>query len=575
MSTHISPRPAPPASVHNPATATVADFAIITVIWCIAAWIVNPIGEFPLESDWSYARSVEHLLLTGEFRPLGWASMTLATNVYWGALFCLPMGFSFTALRFSGLVASLLTLLGLYVLTRDMEQPRWIAMLVSMTVAFCTLFYAHSHTFQTDMLFAALSIWAIVLFARSRRGGSGLHETLGTLLCLAATLSRQFALCIPLAFFLTGVVNRIDRTALRVLRASAPFIVCSATYAIFTVWMNVTGREAKYFSLHTRFIAGTLAHLGDFIQNWASGVFAAVIYAGLFLLPLSIVVMWHAYLADSKRIARLAMFGAFVTTLGAAIHSARGASFLMPIWWGPILTKSGIGPLLLRDTYILKIDSVQSFSSIFWMAVTIASVAGTILLIALITNVVLSSLQRRHAIDVGASLLIATAGIYLAVSSCGIAHDCWFIPLIMFLAAALPASASYFSVSIARRSCIIGGVVVAFFALFSVATTRDYLEWNRIRWEALHTLMRDQRVSPERIDGGLEFNGWYLYQDAIDVEELSKRGAAGKSWWWVHDDEYLISFGPVAGYQTFREYSYYNWLPPHRQTLLVLRKEQP
>src|SRR5688572_26393849 len=88
------------------------DFAIITVIWCVSIGIVDPIGDFPLENDWAFGRSVDRLLETGDYRPLGWASMTLVTNVLWGAIFCLPTGFSFTTLRFSSLIASLLALFG-------------------------------------------------------------------------------------------------------------------------------------------------------------------------------------------------------------------------------------------------------------------------------------------------------------------------------------------------------------------------------------------------------------------------------------------------------------------------------
>src|SRR5262249_32896637 len=51
--------------------------------------------------------------------------------------------------------------------------------------------------------------------------------------------------------------------------------------------------------------------------------------------------------------------------------------------------------------------------------------------------------------------------------------------------------------------------IVFVYATISVAATRDYLSWNRARWTATRTLM-DSRVSLRQIDGGYEFNGWYL-----------------------------------------------------------------
>ena len=75
------------------------NIAVITFIWAIAVVLVNPIGDFPLNDDWAYAQSVKSLLETGNFQLPGWAVANLLPQALWGALFCLPFGFSFTALR--------------------------------------------------------------------------------------------------------------------------------------------------------------------------------------------------------------------------------------------------------------------------------------------------------------------------------------------------------------------------------------------------------------------------------------------------------------------------------------------
>ena len=96
--------------------------------------------------------------------------------------------------------------------------------------------------------------------------------------------------------------------------------------------------------------------------------------------------------------------------------------------------------------------------------------------------------------------------------------------------------------------------MIAALTLFSVAATRDYMTWNRARWDLLQSVM-SAGVPPERIDGGFEFNGLYSY-------DASYRPITGKSSWWVHDDQYLIAMGPVAGYEIVQRREYERWLPP-------------
>ena len=76
----------------------------IVVIWIAMAALVNPVGDFPLIDDWVYAFAVKSVLETGHFQFLPFSSSAnVGPQVYWGALFCLPFGFSFTALRVSTL----------------------------------------------------------------------------------------------------------------------------------------------------------------------------------------------------------------------------------------------------------------------------------------------------------------------------------------------------------------------------------------------------------------------------------------------------------------------------------------
>lgn len=104
---------------------------------------------------------------------------------------------------------------------------------------------------------------------------------------------------------------------------------------------------------------------------------------------------------------------------------------------------------------------------------------------------------------------------------------------------------------------------------FTVGATHDYLSWNRIRWQALEDLMQQEQISPNQIDGGFEFNGWYLYSP--DYPDYKKRKAK-VPWWWVEKDDYVIAFSPLQGYDIVKQYPLKNWLPFKFERILVLEK---
>jgi hypothetical protein len=98
-----------------------------------------------------------------------------------------------------------------------------------------------------------------------------------------------------------------------------------------------------------------------------------------------------------------------------------------------------------------------------------------------------------------------------------------------------------------------------------VAATHDYLSWNRARWLALRHLTEENGVPPREIDGGFEFNGLYAYDPEY-------RRRPPKSFWWVQDDKYVLSFGPLPGYEVAERYPYESWLPLRTGTIFVLRR---
>lgn len=88
--------------------------------------------------------------------------------------------------------------------------------------------------------------------------------------------------------------------------------------------------------------------------------------------------------------------------------------------------------------------------------------------------------------------------------------------------------------------------------MYSIIGTGHYLAWNKARW-TLGNRLRMSGVPLTHIEGGYEWDGWYLYYPARE----HPFGPSTPEWapWYVkqlapqHQMEYIISFSPVGGYR--------------------------
>ena len=89
------------------------DCATIAGAGLLVAIVLRPFPDAPFIDDWAYSWSVQHLLETGDFLFPEVVLNPIVTQVLWGALFCLPFGFSLAALRVSTWVLGVLAVCGL------------------------------------------------------------------------------------------------------------------------------------------------------------------------------------------------------------------------------------------------------------------------------------------------------------------------------------------------------------------------------------------------------------------------------------------------------------------------------
>jgi hypothetical protein len=204
------------------------------------------------------------------------------------------------------------------------------------------------------------------------------------------------------------------------------------------------------------------------------------------------------------------------------------------------------------------------------MVTVLSVVGGTILVkrmvassLFLIQKIRMSEMNGDDIIQI---LFLTAGGAYALPILVGGYFDRYLVPLVPFLLFLNTDRLARDGVAATiRRSA--SAVLIIFSAVFAVAGTRDYLTWNRVRWEALAQLLQTAGVSTQDIDGGFEYNGWFLYDPKEKLNEPHNKS------WWVKNDKYMIAFTKNPGFKVVKHYDYSNWMPPTIRTLFLLERD--
>jgi hypothetical protein len=545
---------------------------IIAALWIVMALAVNPSGNFPLNDDWSYGRAVQRLLATGRYQPPEWSAMNHIAHIYWGALFCLPFGFSFTALRISTLVMGAMGVLGIYGLLREVNGGRSVSVFGALLIMVNPIYFGLSNTFMSDVPFFALTVSSVWLFVGGVRRASAPAVGAAYALAAVALLIRQSGLAIFIGFGASAFFQE-GGWPKKIRRAVLPIALGFSLQILYQAWLTSTGRFAPFFGspasdLSKIFRAEVLAALVEYLKLGLE----AAIYSGMFLFPCIALLGWRSFghLLPQQRRWPLAWILAFsVVTLGAFIR--------WDIWMpftNHVMFDIGLGPLLLRDsTFGPTSFPAPPAIGILWKALTAVGVIGAAFCFYFIFIAVRELVSRRPKIALPEKwltvfCLTAMAVYFVAMVTRGF-FDRYLLPLwpLFLLLISARETRGREGRRDPRAVLVLGVIIVVLFASFALGATHDYLLWNRVRWDALNRLMTQSRISPKAIDGGLEFNAWYLF-------DLAYRPVPGKSWWWVEGDDYVIAFARLKGYSVAQRFPLKRWLPFGPRSIVVLRRTE-
>jgi 4-amino-4-deoxy-L-arabinose transferase-like glycosyltransferase len=544
------------------------SIAAICLGWAALVALVNPSGNFPLNDDWAFAVPVKSLVDSGTLHFSGWTAPNLIAQALWGTLFCFPFGFSFTTLRLSTLVLGLLAGLSFYGILRNLGSKAALALFATALLLLNPIFFELSYTFMTDVPFLGFSLLALWLFLQWFKRGSPAWFVFGLFAACAALLVRQNGFFLLLALGLAYLASRgLSRASLA--RAALAIVLAIVVQESYSLWLRLTDRTPVLFGGQIRFffqlisISFKMPHIGYlWLRSVAEATALTFLYCGFFVLPIFLAAHCGYLAKFIHERKRLAIYSA-AALIAIAVISLRH----WPLWFtGQVLYDFGLGPPSLRDEYVLQYRRLPTASVTFWVIVTIIAAGCAIALLFSMLQACRLLLRQAfaHQTRLGPFVMIfATLLLNLIALIIVSPMDRYLLMVLPFAIAIIAAMSPEISEGRLRR--FLGLAVLGAFALFSVAGTHDYLAWNRARWGALTDLMNVYKIAPEKIDGGYEFNGMYLFNPYYHESR-------DKSWYWVGGDDVVVSFGTLPGYKVAAAYPYRAWMPPRRAYILVLTK---
>lgn len=539
-------------------------------LWCLALAVSNPMGNFPLNDDWSYALTVRHLLDTAEFRPLGWTAMTLLGQTLWGAAFCLVFGYTFEVLRAATLVSALFGLLCFALLLRRLGCERLTAIIATAALGFNPLFFSLAQTYMTDVAFTSVAVIATLFFCNYLETRYARDMALGLLFAFVALSIRQLGLYLTLAMLATLLLEgRRDRRGI-VLSAGGA-LAGAAMLVGLDHWLAAHNATPAAYHLPYEWLGKALSSAELFVGRVQRNVRGAVVYLGWFVAPVLVFrVPEIVRLYGRNAWTRLALRGAVLCGLaGCAVMIA--FHHMMPVA-NNIIHASGVGPIVLSGW--LGHTKLPPLPQAFWIYTTVVAVMGAVFLLLYIAAVAwsLAAGVRRRQTDATASIrafLLIGCAAYLCPFMVSGFFDRYLLPpaFMMLALVVIPAGPRRAAPERGARLPVLRAASVAMLiamGAYAVGGTHDYMSWNRARWTMLDKLAA-QGVPPTRIDGGLEYNGLYLY----DPNYVPRPDG---NFWWVHDDQFIVDFVPHAGYQVADSMEVAGWLPTFRTKLLMLKR---
>ena len=213
------------------------NIALIVAIYIVLVLVINPIGEFPLNDDWSYSKTAFTLHETGKMDSVGRSGTTLIFHVFWGNIFLNIFGPTFTALRISTIILSLLGAVAFYLIIVELRFDKFLSLLASLLFIFNPIYLNLTFTYMTDIPFLTFLLLGLLFYIRGFSRNSNISLLLGSIFSILSFLIRQISLILPLSVFIYLLIKKGSRK-ITVYDALVNLILPLAVFIPVTYWFQ-------------------------------------------------------------------------------------------------------------------------------------------------------------------------------------------------------------------------------------------------------------------------------------------------------------------------------------------------
>jgi 4-amino-4-deoxy-L-arabinose transferase-like glycosyltransferase len=564
---------ASPSRTSSGGSGIVPAAVVLALVWIILVVTVDPRGEFMVNDDWSFVKLLEGLS-EGRMIATGWGhgGPSAIVHVLWGGLFTKIVGFSLTNLRISVLVLGVAGSFILLFMLRMAGASAGLALLASLTVVLNPLFLSQSFTFMTDITFMTLVLCSVFFLSQGMEERRTSLIVLGLAFALGGILTRQIGVVAPAGLVVGCLVHPRGRDFGRLkvlLLVVAVVILPWIAYEFFLFKVGSTPVTQHDVVTNIYRVPLEKGFLGFLEYLFSMILLAQIGYLGFFLAPL-LSVRWRDYFKHEA----FKYYFCIVTACFLGLEAALVSGLIDPpvLFHRNVIFDLGIGPILLKDIYILGIRRFEAIPKSLYFLLAYWAVLGAGVLLGFLF---LSLKRAAHSILARKTyegqflgvFCLASALFYLGIITLTGFHDRYLIPPLVFLVLWL--TSEHFSGPRYRsnlRDILPGVAALTLTGAVSVAGVHDFMAMKRGLGEAHRYLTHELKVDPCNIDGGFEFNGYHCYRKEYTSPD-------GLSWWWVQREDYLVALGPLDGYRTVKTFPFNRMLG--RDGAIYVLKPEP
>lgn len=526
-----------------------ALMAIMLLFECI----VNPTGEFPLNDDWSYAKPVKDWHETGVYNIGSWPAMTLFTHLLWGLLFVKTFGFSFLVLRVSTLISSFAGLCAMLALGQRISSSRSVGFVMALTLLLNPIYFNLSNTYMTDVNFSTLFILGCYGAYRFFERPGPLTFTMVMLVSVLLVFLRQFGFVLPLAFFVSLLLQK--RWVYALFTGAGLMLIMYGLTVYENFLRTVLPPDASYkYASDNHFMSREFFDL--FFTNLKYHYLNSVMHGLIYTLPFGII--WLASAARTL-VAKWALVS-LVLVLGLSYWLLQNETFPL----GNVFIDFDLGPEtffesmceesvrdvehnvspLFEKIMVWGVKPIFAGLSLFILVLAFRK-AGKVHIVSVLKN---GQTQFFLAIGFLYSLMLLSFNFYF---------DRYNIPVIIIALILL----AYLN-RIFEPKFLWALPLMLLLVWVSVFGTRDYLSWNRKRWEAYNYLIKQEGISPDKINAGFEPNCW--------------NDGKGKVWYAYYSlksYDYLIQYFREPGFKPYKEFPFQRFFPYRTDKVIIFERD--